>query len=161
MRVSVRIANLLAGYLLLLCWILVIRSYSSLPATVPIHFDAAGRADDWGPRSSVWMLPVIASAAYALLTLLHRYAHRFPRKPQDDTDPERALELVRRLFRQLRLVLMLVLATATFYSLRAAKGLPNPEPSLPVLLILLLLATPTLLFLYGMLRAPRKPRNEG
>ncbi len=42
----------------------------SLPARVPTHFDAVGNANAWGPPSTLWFLPAIATALYLFITLI-------------------------------------------------------------------------------------------
>jgi uncharacterized membrane protein len=41
-----------------------------LPARIPIHFDAAGNANGWGPPSSLVMLPIVAAGLYLLITVI-------------------------------------------------------------------------------------------
>lgn len=61
--------------LLLACTILVVIAmfvfsatvYPDLPARIPTHFNAAGVADGFGPRSNWWILPGINVASSVLL----------------------------------------------------------------------------------------------
>jgi uncharacterized membrane protein len=41
-----------------------------LPGRIPIHFDAAGNANGWGPPSSLVLLPVVAAGLYLLITVI-------------------------------------------------------------------------------------------
>ncbi len=41
-----------------------------LPARVPVHFDAAGNANGWGPPSTLVLLPVVAAGIYLLITVI-------------------------------------------------------------------------------------------
>ncbi len=51
--------------------------YPDLPEQLPIHWDAAGRADEVAPRAwGAWLLPVVAAALAALLALLPRISPR-------------------------------------------------------------------------------------
>lgn len=52
---------------------LVIRGWSSLPATIPTHFDAAGNADGWGPKYMIWLLPAISVVMIPLMLFLRRF----------------------------------------------------------------------------------------
>jgi uncharacterized membrane protein len=49
----------------------VISIYSSLPATIPTHFNIKGEADGWGDKSSIWFItllfPLISVGQYLLL----------------------------------------------------------------------------------------------
>lgn len=53
---------------------LVIRAWSSLPQTIPIHFDAVGNADGFGPKKMIWLLPAIG----VVLVLMMLFLRRFP-----------------------------------------------------------------------------------
>ncbi len=50
--------------------LLVIRYWSELPATVPMHFNIRGQADLFGPKVTVWIGPAIALACYILMTFV-------------------------------------------------------------------------------------------
>jgi uncharacterized membrane protein len=54
----------LVGLGFLLAW----RSYPSLPEQVPLHFNFRGTPDRWGPRRTIWLLPVVSLCVYALLS---------------------------------------------------------------------------------------------
>ena len=41
-----------------------------LPERIPMHFDAAGNANGWGPPSSLTLLPVVAAGLYLLITVI-------------------------------------------------------------------------------------------
>jgi uncharacterized membrane protein len=51
--------------------------WPTLPARVPTHFNVAGKVDGWGPRSTVWLLPVAGLVFAAFLTVLSRFPHTF------------------------------------------------------------------------------------
>ncbi|RYY84376.1 MAG: DUF1648 domain-containing protein [Chitinophagaceae bacterium] len=150
-----RFLGMLAGGLLLFCWLMVIKSYGNLPATVPVHFNAQGQPDNWGPKAGIWILPILASAVFGLFTLLHKYADRFPRKG-NAVNHEAGLLLVRALFLQLRFAVTLVMAVGIFYSLRAASGVAGAEPPAMAPFIILVMLAPILLFAFRILRVRRK-----
>lgn len=45
-------------------------TYETLPDTVPTHFNFTGEADDWGPKSTIWVLLGINVVMAALLAWL-------------------------------------------------------------------------------------------
>lgn len=49
--------------------------YPDLPQTVPTHFDAAGRADDFGDRSSLFWLALVWVVLQAGITWLAAHPH--------------------------------------------------------------------------------------
>lgn len=56
-------------FLILSSWYYLNRIWSSLPDQIPMHFNAAGRADAWGGKESLLMLPVLTVVLYIILTV--------------------------------------------------------------------------------------------
>ncbi len=52
---------------------LVIQAWPNLPATIPIHFDAAGNADGFGPKGMIWLLPAIGVVMVPAMLFLRRF----------------------------------------------------------------------------------------
>lgn len=52
----------------------------ALPGRIPVHFDAAGQADGWGPPKALLGMPVLAAVLYGLMTVVARFpaAFNFP-----------------------------------------------------------------------------------
>jgi uncharacterized membrane protein len=48
-----------------------------LPYTIPVHFGFSGRANSWGSKSILWVLPGLGLFIYGLLTLVKRSPHNF------------------------------------------------------------------------------------
>ena len=59
----------LACFLFLATVGIVATNWSSLPATVPIHFNALGNPDRFGDKGMVWRIPFVAAVLFALLTV--------------------------------------------------------------------------------------------
>jgi hypothetical protein len=55
----------LAG--LVMVWGLAIAWWPTLPARIPLHFDASGRPDRWGSSSQWFLLPMIATLVIGLV----------------------------------------------------------------------------------------------
>ncbi|ANX14018.1 hypothetical protein ABE41_018555 [Fictibacillus arsenicus] len=53
----------------------LIMQWSSIPGTVPIHFNGAGEPDGWGSKVNLWILLVIGSIMWVLLTVLEKFPH--------------------------------------------------------------------------------------
>jgi uncharacterized membrane protein len=104
-------------------WVWTGTSYSSLPDTIPTHFNAAGEADDYGRKASIFGLPVVASLLYIGLTLLNRVPHifNFPTPvTQDNALPQ--YTNATRMIRYLKLILVLVFAGISFQTIQQANG---------------------------------------
>lgn len=67
-----------SGWMLLLAfWLYTFANYPQLPDTIPTHFNALGEADGFGDKSSIYILPVVASIFFFILTVLNRFPYIF------------------------------------------------------------------------------------
>ena len=48
---------------------LILSNYSTLPDTIPSHFDARGVADDWGSKKTIFFFPAVVVPLYVFLCL--------------------------------------------------------------------------------------------
>ncbi|MDP4549503.1 DUF1648 domain-containing protein [Alkalihalobacillus macyae] len=53
----------------------VLVNWSILPEQVPIHFNAVGDPNNWGPNSMLIVLPFIGTVLWIGLSILERYPH--------------------------------------------------------------------------------------
>jgi len=89
-----------------------IAAYPFLPATVPLHWDFAGRVDSWGPRWNMLWLGALPLATALLLRLLPRL------------DPRRAsYERHARAYAIIGRLIVLALAAIAWVAILAALGL--------------------------------------
>ena len=51
--------------------------WSGVPNRVPIHFNAAGEADNWGSKLTIILFPVLGILVWGVFTILERYPHRY------------------------------------------------------------------------------------
>jgi uncharacterized membrane protein len=60
--------------------ILLIMSWSGLPAGIPTHFNFSGVPDSYGSKSELLVLPIITVALYILITVIERFPkmYNFP-----------------------------------------------------------------------------------
>jgi uncharacterized membrane protein len=70
MRKSVEIVGL--GMLAILCWITwaAISGPNPVPVRIPTHFDLSGTPNGWGSPKMLFLLPVVASCVYLLISVL-------------------------------------------------------------------------------------------
>jgi uncharacterized membrane protein len=115
--------ELLGWGVLLALWVWTGTSYSSLPDSIPTHFNAAGEADGFGRKASIIGLPLISTLLYFGLTVLNRVPHIF-NFPTPIT-PDNALKQytnATRMIRFLKLILVLVFAGISFQTIQQANG---------------------------------------
>lgn len=55
----------------------LLASYGRLPETIPIHFNLAGQADGWGPRSAILTIVGICTVLTVGIVWLSRYPQIF------------------------------------------------------------------------------------
>ena len=51
----------------------LILAWSTIPARIPAHYDAAGEVNRWGSKSELIMLPIISWLLYGMVTLIERF----------------------------------------------------------------------------------------
>jgi len=118
-----QVLELLGWGVLLALWVWTSTNYSSLPDTIPTHFNAAGEADGFGSKASIIGLPVIATLLYVGLTALNRFPHifNFP-TPITQDNALRQYTNATRMIRYLKLILVVVLAGISFQTIQQANG---------------------------------------
>lgn len=109
--------------LLLLTCIYAIVQYSNLPETIPTHFNAAGEADDFGHKSSIFFIPAIGIALYLLLFILNKYPHMH--NYMVNITEENALKNYRfstRILRFVNVFCVALMAYITFVIIKSSEG---------------------------------------
>src|SRR5690554_7451042 len=71
------VLEILSYLLLMIFWIVIIVSFKYLPAEIPTHYNGRGQADAFGDKETIFMLPVIATLLFILLTVVGNYPHTF------------------------------------------------------------------------------------
>ncbi len=107
----------------ILLWIFVGTNYSSLPDTVPTHFNGAIEPDGYGTRSSILVLSSIGSLLFIGMSILNRYPDKF-NYPVKITE-ENAVRQYGNLTRMVRWLKTLVPAefgSLAFYTIRISNG---------------------------------------
>ena len=51
----------------------LILAWSTIPAKVPMHYNAAGEVNRWGSKSELIILPIISWLIYGMITLIERF----------------------------------------------------------------------------------------
>lgn len=123
LTIADRLVELLGWLILLVLWGWTFTHYSSLPDTIPTHFNAAGEADGFGSKASIIGLPLIATLLFIGLTVLNRYPHSFNYpNPVTQDNALQLYTLATRMLRYLKLVLVLVFGGIEFMTIQHATG---------------------------------------
>ena len=51
----------------------LILAWNTIPAKVPMHYNAAGEVNQWGSKSGLIIFPIISWLIYGMITLIERY----------------------------------------------------------------------------------------
>ena len=68
-----RVAEAIAIGALVYGVVLVLQAWSTLPDTIPTHFDASGNANGSGPKAMIWLLPSISVVLVPGMLFLSRF----------------------------------------------------------------------------------------
>jgi uncharacterized membrane protein len=72
-----KILILISTLCVIAMWVYLYISWSNLPSIIPIHFGITGAPDRFGNKTSVFLLPIIASIMHILLVVLSKIPHCF------------------------------------------------------------------------------------
>jgi uncharacterized membrane protein len=112
----------IAGWLALaFIWIITLFHYRNLPDTIPSHFNVAGQADGFGPKTSIFILPVLGTILFIGLTILNRFPQVFnyPVKLTPENVANQYM-MATRLIRYLKLAILAIFAIILWLSSYAA-----------------------------------------
>lgn len=66
------------GYVALaVFWIFVSYAYSVMPETIPTHFNLAGEADGFGDKGTIFLMPIIGTLLFIVLSVVQQRPHTF------------------------------------------------------------------------------------
>ena len=134
---------------LIVLWIFCIRSYTILPEIIPTHFSGSGVVDGHGSKATLFILPVIATVIFLLLSVLNKYPYVFNYIVLITSDnAERQYRLATRMLRQLKLIIILLFGGISFAIIASVNdGSIARWVGLFVPIISLLLIMPTIFYI--------------
>lgn len=116
-----KILEVLCLTILVAGWLFVLWAYPRLPDQIPTHFDAAGQANDFGPKATLFYLPAISLVLYAGITILNRFPHHF--NYLTEITEQNAMQLytsATRFIRWLKTMVLLIFAAIIFFTCQAS-----------------------------------------
>jgi uncharacterized membrane protein len=121
-------------------WLYPAIQFGSLPESIPVHFNAAGEADGFGDRTTIWWLPAVCTVIVAMLLLLGRIPHtlNYP-VPINPANAEKQYRLATGLLRVLSLSIVIVFLLLEIMSIQTALSGADEFSSawiLPVVMIM-------------------------
>ena len=104
-------------------WALTLTNYSILPEIIPIHFNGAGKADGFGNKTHIFVLPIISTLLFIGLTTLNKHPHIFNYPSQ--ITKENAVDQytnATRMIRVLKLVIVVLFGLIVFRKIQIVNG---------------------------------------
>lgn len=100
----------------------LIAVWSSLPAEVPAHYNAAGEVDRWGSKWELVIDPLIASTMWISMTVLEKYPHvyNYPRLTKENVRAQ--YRNARQMLNVVKNILTLIFAYITWKDLQVSLG---------------------------------------
>jgi len=111
---------------ILAIWVLTITNYSSLPDTIPIHWNGAGKADGFGGKAYILPLPIISTILFIGMTILNKYPHAF--NYPTNISEENALSQytnATRLIRYLKFIVVIIFGLIVLQTISYVNGNPS------------------------------------
>ncbi|MGQ2982482.1 DUF1648 domain-containing protein [Flavobacterium sp.] len=143
-----KILEAMAIVLVAVLWTMLVFGYANLPETIPIHFNGVGDPDGYGDKNTLFLLPVIGTLLYFMLTVLSTRPHIF-NYPVAIT-PENAEKQYRisvRMMRAIKLSVLVVFCTIEYGSYRVALGKQEGLGSYFIIFVLAVIFIPMLYFI--------------
>ena len=108
---------------LLLCIAIPVYHYSSLPESIPIHFNFSGVSDKMGHKSFIWLLPFMSILLMASFIWLSKRPHKFNYVQKvTESNAQQLYRTATRMMRMTNLVIMLLFCYLTFAVVSVAQG---------------------------------------
>jgi len=104
-------------------WALPLINYFDLPEIIPIHFNGAGKADRFGNKTHIFVLPIISTLLFIGLTILNKRPHVFNYPGQ--ITKENAVHqytYATRMMRFLKVVIVLLFGLIVFKTIQNVNG---------------------------------------
>lgn len=110
---SDKILEAISKICLVFMWGLTFYSFIKMPTIIPIHFGASGKADHYGNKITLLLLPTIATIIYFGLTQLNKYPHLFNYLTKITKDnAHKQYSIATRLLRYLKLIILIIFSIA-------------------------------------------------
>lgn len=118
--------ELTAKIFLFVMWGLTLYTFLKLPATIPVHFNASGQADNYGNKLTLLLLPILATIIYLGLTKLNKYPHIFNYVTKITEDnAQRQYAIATRMMRFLKLAILIIFSAIILFTYLTTIGVTN------------------------------------
>ena len=118
-----KVVEILGWFVFLAIWIFTISSYSSLPDTIPIHYNGVGKADGFGDKINILLLPFIATILFVGMTIANKFPHVFnyPTKITEE-NAFRQYTNATKMMRYLKLIIVVLFSLIALKTIQGTRG---------------------------------------
>ena len=118
--------ELTSKILLVFMWSLTLYVFIKLPTTIPIHFNASGKADNYGNKMTLLILPLIATIIYFAITQLNKKPHILNYMTIiTKENAEKEYSSATRILRFLKLVTLLIFSLIVLFTFLTSSAVTN------------------------------------
>lgn len=115
--------EVIAIVILVYLWYLTYMNYQTLPEQIATHFNASGKVDEYGSKSTILLLPIIATGMYVLMTIINKFPHTFNYLTEiTKENAYRQYKLATQMIRFLKANIIVIFTLITHFIIRDAKS---------------------------------------
>jgi uncharacterized membrane protein len=135
------VLDYLGWLILIFLWVMTVYSYATLNTTIPTHFNASGRADAFGNKHTLFILPVLGTIIFTGLTILNRYPWTYNYLNYSKENAAEQYSYASKMIRSLKTAIILLFALVSLFSYLTAIGKTDGLGTwfLPFLLVVILI----------------------
>lgn len=123
LTIADKIFEFVGWLLVVFVWGLSLINYSNLPNSIATHYNYAGKADAFGGKASILLLPFVATVLFTGLTFINKFPHIFNYPTNITKDNAlRQYTNATRLIRYLKLIIVLIFGLILYQTIRLANG---------------------------------------
>lgn len=148
-----------SSYIALLAfWLMAIVSFTTLPENIPTHYNGLGEVDSYGPKVTIFFLPIMGTVMFAFLAFIIKKPETFNYTVEiTEENAQEQYTNMTKLIRFLKLVLIILFLIIDFKTIETSKGTTNGLGKwfLPFMMVLILVP-----ILFSIYKSFRKKENR-
>ncbi len=123
LTISDILLEIIGYFLLVLFWIFIISNYQTLPESIPIHYNGLGEVDNYGKKTSIFLLPIIGSLLFLMLSVLNQSPENFNYKVKITLEnAEKQYKNAITMMRFLKIIVVVLFFLIDFETIQIANG---------------------------------------
>ena len=131
---------------LVVMWGLTLYTFLKMPPTIPIHFNVSGKADGYGNKMTVLILPILATIIYVGFTALNKHPYLFNYMTTiTDQNAEKQYTIATRMLRKVKLAILVIFSLIILFIYFTTTGVTDGLGSWFLPFTLGLIMTPTVI----------------